>query len=209
MTLVEIVRLLALGGTLLYGLSLIGLVPALLKHKKLLLRLSFLAGVLVVIGEPALQGWRQYQMWVGQPGTRGLVTGEQSGFIYMYTFGRFALWRWIGGVTAAIVYWLSVRFIVKPSDGFKLNRDEALLIAIGIALAGWPGFVLYMMTLLLLYVGILTVRTVGGGGEARFSVALPATISLITIPFIQQFLVWASSAFGINFLLYNVTNLSL
>ena len=130
-------------------------------------------------------------------------------YIFIYSFGRFALWRWIGAVAAAALYWLMMRFVVKPSEGLKLNRDEARLIAFGMVLAGWPGFVLYLIALMLLYIGILATHAVRGGGEARFPVILPATLSLITIPFIQHLLVWLSNTVEINLLFYNVTNLSL
>ena len=166
----------------------------------------------LIVGEPALRGFQQYQAWVSNPATVGLVTGESSGYIYSYTVGRFALWRWIAGVIAATLFWLANRFVVAPSGGMRLNRPEAFLIAFGVILAGWPGFLFYLLALFALYLavlGALTIRLRGRiSGEVRMPVAIPATIALAVIPFTQHLLVWLSNLFEINLLLLNVTNVS-
>lgn len=208
MTVIGTARLLMLASGILLGASFWLSVPPLQRNRKWLWRLVALSALWAVLGEPFFRGWQQYLAWNASEQTRYLLT-ETPGYIYGYSFGRFALWRWIAAVAAIVLYWLSLQFVVKPSSGQKLNRAEALLIAFGVLVAGWPGFVLYLMTLLLLYIGILMFHTMRGGSDMRFPVIIPATLALMAVPFIQHLLVWLSNTFEINLLLYNVTNLSL
>jgi hypothetical protein len=189
--------------------------------EKWLIRISLFFLLLLLLAEPGARTWIQYRTWAADPAAKFLLPPHQPWTYFgKYAFTHFVLWRLIGIVLAFVIFVLAYRFIVRPSEGFRMNRDEALLIAFGIALAGWPYCLIYLTALLILYALILLLlsmfrvvprwlhRSGVPRGSAiadeapRFPIALPATLALLIIPFANSIL----TALGLTVL--RVTNLS-
>ena len=220
---VEIMRTAVLALGILLGASALGWVPLLVRYQKLIRALVITGVTLLVLGEPAWRGWQQYLAWNNAEATRLLLT-ENPTYIYSYSFVRFALWRWVAGVVAVALYWLAVKFVVVPSQGMRMNRDEALLVAFGVAIAGMPVFIIYLLGVFLLYTLILAFlqfrvvsrrhsRRFASTGESdsppRFPIALPATLALLLIPIGQSLYLDLAATLGFDPFTFQVTNLSL
>lgn len=120
--------------------------------------LIFFGGMLLLylIAEPAIYSWLQYRTWQLDPLSRHLLPPYHAPSYFLgYVFFHFWLWRLLGAGITVCVFLLADRFIVRPSDGFRMNREEAVVIAFGIALAGWPYLLFYLFALLLFYFLIL------------------------------------------------------
>ncbi|MBI4134087.1 MAG: hypothetical protein HY475_01545 [Candidatus Terrybacteria bacterium] len=201
---------------------------------------AFAILLVLIAGEPTVFSWWQYQAWAADPRSQLLLppTAPISYFL-RYVFLHFWVWRILGGLIALAFFLLADRFVIRPSQGFRMNRREAALIAFGMMLSGWPYLLVYFSALLLFYVGILSFFTLrrftarrvaaprekyaelsghgippqrdergealserhspGGasglsngpasGEEARFPVALPATLALLIIPWAHDIIV--------------------
>lgn len=190
------------------------------RWKRFFLPYCFFLVVGIIVGEPLLRTWAQYQVWHTNPAGKYFLPPHQPwSYFAGYVFIHFWFWRSLGIVVAGIVFVLAEFTIVRPSQGFRMNRGEALLIAFGITLAGWPYLLVYLVALLLLYTAILALfefrfrmvqRSVPQSSAQaatppeppRFPVALPATLALLVIPFAHWLIMFA----GLGVL--RVTNLS-
>lgn len=174
------------------------------RKKKWFWYITFGLLALVVVGEPLLRSWLQYEAWSGNPQSKFLLPPHQPiSYFLGYSMRHFFIWRWVAFGIAAVLYLLADRFIVRPSRGFKLNRNENFLIAFGVALAGWPYLLVYLVVLLLLYAVMLAgFMAFSRSASVRFPIVLPATVALLIIPFGPAII----AALGLNVL--RVTGLS-
>lgn len=122
--------------------------------------LAFTVLGILLVAEPTVFSWWQYQAWAADPSSQFLLppTAPISYFL-RYVFLHFWAWRILGGMLALALFLLADRFIIRPSQGFRMNRREAALIAFGVMLAGWPYLLVYFVALLILYVAILSLFT--------------------------------------------------
>ncbi|OHA50094.1 MAG: hypothetical protein A2991_03930 [Candidatus Terrybacteria bacterium RIFCSPLOWO2_01_FULL_58_14] len=196
-----IARLIVLASGLLLGASFVlgdasspAITGRMRKFSHPLLGGAFLLVAVLIVGEPTTFSWWQYQAWAADPRSQLLLppTAPISYFL-SYVFLHFWVWRILGGIIALAFFLLADRFIIRPSQGFRMNRREAALIAFGMMLSGWPYLLVYFSAVLLLYVFILVgmrmVPRFRKTGEARFPVALPATLALLIIPWAHDIIV--------------------
>ena len=140
----------------------------------------------LLLFEPAIRSWLQYALWATTPQSRGLMPPYTPiSYYFGYVFFHFWLWRVLGMLFAGLMWYSVYAFFVKRTNSLLMDRREAFLLAFGIALSGWPNFLVYLVTFLLLYVLFLmaftTTQKLGGrGGEAvRFPVSPFLTLALI------------------------------
>lgn len=127
-----------------------------LKRRRILL-LSFVIAVLAIVFSSSAITWLQYKAF-----TTGFIKYAMPPYkpitFYFTSYAFFTFWAtWIVGLAVTLAmsaYWW---FVKKQSGGLRINTDEILVFMLFGTLSGWPGVLVYVITILLLYISALFV----------------------------------------------------
>src|SRR3989344_5632711 len=115
----------------------------------------------LLLFEPLIRSWLQYALWATASQSRGLLPPYSPiSYYFGYTFFHFWLWRVLGVFFAGLVWCGAYVFFVRRTQGLLMDRREAFLLAICIALSGWPNLLVFLVIFLLLYVLFLVALTI-------------------------------------------------
>lgn len=114
------------------------------------------------------------------------LKGVSGGYFIFYSFGRF----WLGALialAAATLWWLVLRLLAKRRP--EVMRPEELSLAwITAAIAGWPGFILYVpMSLAFAVVG--TLYLMARKMDSRLPIGWPMIIASVLVAVAGTFLI--------------------
>ena len=121
------------------------------KRRRILL-LSFVIAVLAIVFSSSVITWLQYKAF-----TTGFIKYAMPPYkpitYYFVGYAFFTFWAtWIVGLAVTLAmsgYWW---FIKKQSGGLRINTGEILVFILFGTLSGWPGILVYVITILLLYI---------------------------------------------------------
>jgi len=147
---------------------------------------SLAALMFTLIAEMAIRSWLQYQAFAaGGPGQYLLPPHQPISYFLNYATFHFVLWRALGLALGVLVLaGLLVKWPKSAALQQRLSIGEIYLLAFGIAAAGWPNLLVFIVAAAALYATILFALTLWAflrkqGAMPRFPVALPLTLALI------------------------------
>ena len=114
-------------------------------------RLIFLAAIVIIFSLGSYYGFRQYTAWLSDPLGKFLLPPYQDiGYFAFYSLTRFFAPYLVSFVFALLILWVAVAFN-KKSDGIFFEKEEPYLAAISLFLVGHPGWLIYLIALILIY----------------------------------------------------------
>ncbi len=117
------------------------------------LKIIWTLSVLIIFGILFYWSYLQYSFWQGSEMTRYLLPPYQSISYFISYVGVRFFGPWFLALLASFLISGAVRFLNKKFEERFFEDEEIRLIALGIFLTGYPGFIFYLVSILV--VGVL------------------------------------------------------
>ena len=151
------------------------------RHLQKIVLTSF-AGILALIG---LEAHLLYSNWSEGSITQFLLPPHEPISYFLGRFLRFSFWPWIAAAFGgAVIAWLSHKLNAKFDERF-FEEEEIPLFALGAFLSGYPGILLYAVTILLLELFLTIIYSIAGWGRApMYYLWLPSALFVIIVVYL-------------------------
>ncbi len=136
---------------LVLGLQIIRRFGGLFGIKNFNLRYIFIISILIIFGMLFYQSYQQYQIWSQNGPSKFLLPPYQNiNYFAFYVFMRFFV-SYLISLVAAIVFLIVAKVLNKKYEERFFEPEEFWLGALAIFLVGYPGWLFYLVFVVLLY----------------------------------------------------------
>ena len=148
----------------------------------------FTGAVLVVFGLDFLEIWAQYNAWEQGHLTRFLLPGFQEGYFTKYSFFRILLPD-VLALVASLIILIALKWLNKIKGFLLFEPEEPGIAALSILFVGYPGWVIYIPVILVVYLSWHLYVRLKGDKEARLPLySLWPASGVLTILLIQAWI---------------------
>jgi len=149
-----------------------------LRYGKFMLPIS----AVVIFALPAYESFLQYQVWSADPVSHLLIPPYTSAGYFIGYIGTRFFAHWILALLVALVLPAVASYFNRRSGERFFEKEELPLFALGIFLSGYPGFLFYIILLLLAELFLSAYYTARGKDRApMYYLWLPLAIFAILI----------------------------
>ncbi len=115
------------------------------------IKLIFLAGIFIIFGLTGYAVARQYLLWLHDPLARFLLPPYQDiSYFVFYSLTHFFL-PYLISVVAALLLLIAAKVLNKKQEEKFFEKEEPYLAALSLFLVGHPGWLIYLVALILAY----------------------------------------------------------
>lgn len=121
------------------------------KRSELIFKWIFFTAIILIFGFLSYQSYQQYQIWSQDELSKFLLPPYQSINYFLYYIGVRFFVAYAISLLAALVFIVAAKFLNKKYDERFFYQEEFYLGAIGLFLSGHPGWLFYIIAVILIY----------------------------------------------------------